>query len=62
LDKLRPRSSPYSSLLTFVTDRLGHDFRYAISTDKIRKELKWSPQETFESGIKKTLAYFMKDD
>lgn len=58
MDRLHPRNESHLSLLKLVTDRPGHDFRYAIDTSKIKRELNWSPQETLESGMKKTLAYF----
>ena len=56
-----PHSSQksYSSLLTFVKDRPGHDMRYAIDASKIQKELGWTPQETFESGIRKTVQWYL---
>lgn len=49
----------YSDLITFVADRPGHDLRYAIDAGKIFKELGWRPQETFESGIKKTVRWYI---
>ena len=49
----------YSSLLTFVKDRPGHDMRYAIDASKIQLELGWTPQETFESGIRKTVQWYL---
>jgi dTDP-glucose 4,6-dehydratase len=60
LDRLRPRASgEYASLITFVTDRPGHDFRYAIDAAKLQRELGWRPQETFESGIARTVAWYL---
>lgn len=59
LDELVPASSSYESLITYVTDRPGHDRRYAIDASKIEKELGWSPQETFESGIRKTVQWYL---
>jgi len=61
LDELVPRSDggKYESLINFVTDRPGHDFRYAISADKIEKELAWKPDETFETGLKKTVLWYL---
>lgn len=59
LDALKPSDKPYENLLKFITDRPGHDFRYAIDTKKIKKELNWQPQETFETGIEKTLQYYL---
>ncbi|MFU2126688.1 dTDP-glucose 4,6-dehydratase [Gallibacterium anatis] len=49
----------YADLITFVTDRPGHDFRYAIDSSKIQKELGWHPQETFESGLRKTVEWYL---
>ena len=54
--------TPYSShreLITFVADRPGHDLRYAIDAGKIQRELGWTPQETFESGIRKTVQWYL---
>lgn len=52
-------SSSYKSLITYVTDRPGHDRRYAIDASKIAKELNWQPEETFESGIRKTVQWYL---
>ena len=63
LDRLVP-DSPYSlheNLVTFVDDRPGHDVRYAIDADKIARELGWLPQETFESGIEKTVKWYLEN-
>lgn len=49
----------YSSLITYVKDRPGHDMRYAIDASKIQRELGWAPQETFESGIRKTVQWYL---
>jgi dTDP-glucose 4,6-dehydratase len=61
LDELLPKSSfvPHASLITFVEDRPGHDRRYAIDASKIRRELGWVPTETFESGMKKTVRWYL---
>lgn len=61
LDKLQPRSDgeSYITLKTFVADRPGHDRRYAIDAGKIARELGWTPHETFESGIGKTVAWYL---
>ncbi|MGH8814143.1 MAG: GDP-mannose 4,6-dehydratase, partial [Advenella sp.] len=60
LDALRPLVvGPYRSLITFVTDRPGHDRRYAIDARKIERELGWKPAETFETGIRKTVRWFL---
>ncbi|WP_037225651.1 GDP-mannose 4,6-dehydratase, partial [Rhodopirellula baltica] len=49
----------YASLITFVTDRPGHDLRYAIDAGKIKRELGWEPQEDFESGFRKTVQWYL---
>lgn len=60
LDELAPSDfSPYASLITHVTDRPGHDVRYAIDATKIERELGWKPAETFESGIRKTVEWYL---
>jgi len=61
LDELRPSDSvvPHSNLITFVTDRPGHDRRYAIDARKIERELQWKPKETFETGIRKTVEWYL---
>ena len=61
LDRLRPRADgqSYRAQITFVKDRPGHDRRYAIDARKIERELGWRPQETFESGIRKTVEWYL---
>ncbi|MDF0674664.1 MAG: dTDP-glucose 4,6-dehydratase [Nitrospira sp.] len=61
LDELRPRSDGkrYADQITFVKDRPGHDRRYAIDASKLARELGWKPQETFETGIRKTVAWYL---
>lgn len=59
LDEIRPRETPSAALISFVTDRPGHDWRYAIDTSRIRSELGWEPQESFESGIRKTIRWYV---
>ncbi|MDD2720649.1 MAG: dTDP-glucose 4,6-dehydratase [Gallionella sp.] len=61
LDELRPRADgkPYSEQIRFVTDRPGHDRRYAIDARKIERELGWKPAETFETGIRKTVHWYL---
>jgi len=61
LDELKPRADgkSYAAQITHVTDRPGHDRRYAIDASKIAKELGWKPQETFETGIRKTIAWYL---
>lgn len=58
LAELRPGRN-YRDLITFVTDRPGHDKRYAIDPSKISRELAWQPQETFDTGIRKTVAWYL---
>lgn len=61
LDELKPRedAKQYSQQITFVKDRPGHDRRYAINANKIENELGWKPDETFETGIKKTVQWYL---
>jgi len=61
LDELRPQSPnyPHSSLITFVKDRLGHDRRYAINSSKIERELGWFPKKSIESGLRKTIQWYL---
>lgn len=61
LDELKPREDgkPYSDLIAFVKDRPGHDRRYAINAKKLEQELGWKPVETFETGIRKTVQWYL---
>lgn len=60
LDELRPRTAgPYDELITFVTDRAGHDFRYAIDAGKLATQLDWQPSIPFESGLRQTIEWYM---
>jgi dTDP-glucose 4,6-dehydratase len=59
MDEQAPKSKPHANLVTFVSDRLGHDFRYAIDADKIGGTLGWRPRETFMSGLKRTVAWYL---
>jgi dTDP-glucose 4,6-dehydratase len=60
LDELRPDpAGPYGRLITHVADRPGHDRRYAIDARKIERELGWRPAETFQSGIRKTVQWYL---
>jgi dTDP-glucose 4,6-dehydratase len=62
LDELRPDSSnrPHERLITFVKDRPGHDRRYAINSSKIERELGWKPRESFESGLRRTVQWYLE--
>lgn len=64
LDELRPNDPvvPHSKLITFVVDRPGHDRRYAMNIGKIESELGWRPRETFETGIRKTVEWYLDND
>ena len=61
LDELRPRAdgSPYSAQISYVADRPGHDRRYAIDASKLQRELGWKPAETFDTGIRKTVQWYL---
>jgi len=63
LDELQPQDSaiPHSKLITYVTDRPGHDRRYAMNASKIESELGWCPKETFETGIRKTIQWYLEN-
>lgn len=62
LDELQPKAQGYyREQITYVVDRPGHDRRYAINSSKIQRELGWKPQESFESGIRKTVEWYLKN-
>ncbi|ASG69046.1 dTDP-glucose 4,6-dehydratase [Francisella halioticida] len=62
LDKEVPRKNSYKKLITFVEDRAGHDRRYAIDATKIKMELGWKADECFDTGVKKTVQWYLKQD
>jgi dTDP-glucose 4,6-dehydratase len=62
LDKKRPRGRPHRDLIAYVADRPGHDRRYAIDASKIGRELGWTPRETFESGLSKTVDWYLGNE
>ncbi len=63
LDELHPRKvGSYSEQISFVTDRPGHDLRYAIDAGKLRRELGWAPRESFESGLRLTVRWYLEND
>ncbi len=61
LDEMLPKKISYKEQITFVKDRPGHDFRYAIDASKIENELGWKAKENFETGIQKTIAWYLKN-
>jgi dTDP-glucose 4,6-dehydratase len=64
LDELKPKldGTKYETQITYVKDRPGHDRRYAIDATKLEKELSWKPQETFETGIRKTVEWYLANE
>ena len=63
LDEIRPRETgkPYADLIEFTSDRPGHDFRYAINSSRIRTELGWRPQQSFETGLRQTAKWYLSN-
>ncbi len=61
LDELQPQTQPHNKLITYVTDRPGHDRRYAMNIGKIESELGWRPRETFATGIRKTIQWYLEN-
>jgi len=59
MDEHKPEHAPHEKLITFVQDRAGHDWRYAIDATKMNDKLNWQPVETFETGIRKTVAWYL---
>lgn len=59
MDEYEPTNAPHEQLISFVKDRPGHDWRYAINANKISNEFGWQPEETFESGIRKTVQWYL---
>jgi len=62
LDRLKPATAPYAELIEFVTDRPGHDLRYAIDPTRIRTELGWRPSVTVEEGLEKTVRWYLENE
>lgn len=61
VDEFAPATQPRRSLITFVKDRPGHDFRYAIDAGKVERDLGWRPQETFDTGLRRTVAWYLQN-
>ncbi|EHS53132.1 dTDP-glucose 4,6-dehydratase [Rhizobium sp. PDO1-076] len=62
MDELRPRENPHSDLIAYVADRPGHDARYAIDATKLESELGWRAQESFDSGIERTVRWYLENE
>jgi dTDP-glucose 4,6-dehydratase len=62
MDEHRPASAPHERLISFVADRPGHDLRYAIDSSKIRRDLGWRPLETFATGLRGTIAWYLENE
>ena len=63
LDTLLPHSSKhYRELIEFVSDRPGHDFRYAVDSRKITNDLGWRPQQDFDGGLRKTISWYLQNE
>ena len=62
LDKLRPTCRPHARYITYVADRPGHDQRYAIDASKLERELGWKAEETFTTGLTKTVQWYLEND
>ncbi|MEM7546407.1 MAG: dTDP-glucose 4,6-dehydratase [Pseudomonadota bacterium] len=62
LDEERPAGAPHDRLITFVTDRPGHDFRYAIDATKIRADLGWEPSVTLDQGLRRTVRWYLENE
>jgi len=62
MDQLRPQNAPHDSLITFVTDRPGHDHRYAIDGSKIARELGWTPEITLDQGLAQTVEWYLANE
>ena len=62
LDEMRPAGAPHAKLITFVEDRAGHDWRYAINAEKIKRELGWEPTKTFAAGLRETAQWYLSND
>ena len=61
MDEVHPTGAPHDRLITFVKDRPGHDRRYAINASKLGRELGWRPRETFATGIRRTVEWYLSN-
>jgi dTDP-glucose 4,6-dehydratase len=59
MDEMHPQGAPHDRLISFVTDRPGHDFRYAIDATKIRDDLGWQPSVTLDEGLRRTVRWYL---
>jgi len=62
MDEMVPEGAPHDRLITFVTDRPGHDLRYAIDPRRMRNELGWRPSVTLEEGLRRTLRWYLDNE
>jgi dTDP-glucose 4,6-dehydratase len=62
LDEMAPKAAPYADQISFVTDRPGHDARYAIDPTRIRDELGWRPSVTVEEGLRRTVRWYLDNE
>ena len=62
MDELKPKETSYKNQIQFITDRPGHDRRYAMNINKIKKELNWKPQENLKSGLNKTIRWYLNNN
>ena len=61
LDNIFPKNKPHEDLITFVDDRAGHDFRYAIDNSLIKQKLGWMPSYSFEKGLEETINWYVNN-
>ena len=62
LDEMHPAGAPHAKLISFVEDRAGHDWRYAINAEKIKRQLGWEPAKTFVTGLRETVQWYLSND
>jgi dTDP-glucose 4,6-dehydratase len=59
MDDYKPQNAPHNKLITYVEDRKGHDWRYAIDNSKIQNDLSWKPSQNFEQMFKQTIEFYL---